>query len=74
LLHPGEPPVVADFDWLRVELPHDVAQDTRVTVRFQLPPIAEPGAYLAVCDLVIEGFTWFAERGSKTVTLAIHVD
>jgi SAM-dependent methyltransferase len=74
LLRAGEPPIVADFDWLRAELPHDVAQDTRVTVLLQLPPIAEPGAYLAVCDLVIEGFAWFAERGSKTVTLAIHVD
>lgn len=74
LFRAGEPPVVADFDWLRADLPHDVASAAHVKIPLELPPISEPGSYLAVCDLVIEGFTWFAERGSRTATLAIQVE
>jgi hypothetical protein len=39
----------------------------------QLPPIAEAGDYLLVFDLVIEGSTWFAERGSLTLDVPYRV-
>jgi SAM-dependent methyltransferase len=62
-----------DFDWLRVALPHDIAPNQTVRVRATLPPIAEPGDYLGVFDLVIEGKTWFAERDSVSLDVPISV-
>jgi SAM-dependent methyltransferase len=62
-----------DFDWLRVPLPHDVGPNESVRVQATLPPIAEPGDYLAVFDPVIEGKTWFAERGSASLDVALLV-
>jgi hypothetical protein len=62
-----------DFDWLRVELPHDVGQHESVTVPVMLPPIAEPGLYRVVFDLVIEGQAWFVERGSVPEEVMVHV-
>ncbi len=73
LSRPGDPPATVDFDWFRADLPHDLLPNTSVRLTVQLPPIEEPGVYLAVFDLVVEGLTWFAERGSQTETLTIHV-
>jgi hypothetical protein len=74
LYRDGEPPVVIDFDWLRTELPHDIGMDETVTLPVTLPPIDEPGHYRVVFDLVIEGQTWFAERGSVPLALTLYVD
>jgi hypothetical protein len=38
-----------------------------------LPAIAEPGDYLLVFDLVVEGVAWFAERGSLTLDVPCRV-
>jgi SAM-dependent methyltransferase len=73
LLRAGEPPVVVDFDWLRVELPHDVRSGTAITLTLQLPAVQELGLYHVVFDLVIEGTAWFAERGSKTAVAHLRV-
>jgi hypothetical protein len=73
LYRDGEPPVVIDFDWLRIELPHDIGMDETVTLPVTLPPIDEPGHYRVVFDLVIEGQTWFAERGSVPLALILQV-
>jgi SAM-dependent methyltransferase len=62
-----------DFDWARVPLPRDVDPDERVRLTLPLLPIAEPGSYLAVVDLVVEGVTWFAERGSASIDVGITV-
>jgi SAM-dependent methyltransferase len=64
---------LVDFDWLRVPLPGDVAPNQTVRIRAALPPIGQPGEYIAVLDLVIEGHAWFAERGSVSVDVPLHV-
>lgn len=60
---------VVDFDWLRVPLPHDVGPGGAVTLAVTLPPIAAPGDYTIVLDLVVEGLTWFAERESQPLVI-----
>ena len=63
----GQARPLVDFDWLRAPLPADVPAEGRARIAVELPPIAEPGDYLVVIDLVIEGSAWFAERGSLTL-------
>ncbi len=67
-------PALIDHDWMRVPLPGNVAPYETVTIAVVLPPIDEPGRYRAVFDLVIEGATWFAQRGSRTCDLTIDVE
>ncbi len=74
LYRDGQPPVLIDFDWLRVDLPRDVARDETATLPVMLPPIDEPGIYRVIFDLVIEGQTWFADRGSVPLELTLRVD
>ena len=62
-----------DFDWYRVDLPHDVEPGDDVTIRAVLPAIREAGDYVVVFDLVVEGLTWFADRGSSPEPLRIRV-
>jgi SAM-dependent methyltransferase len=62
-----------DFDWVRVPLPRDVGPNETVRVRATLPSLAEPGDYIAVVDLVIEGMAWFADRGSVSVDVPLRV-
>jgi len=64
---------LVDFDWLRVALPHDVAPNETVRVQATLPPIGEPGHFIATFDLVIEGKAWFADRDSASVDVPIEV-
>jgi hypothetical protein len=54
-------------------LPADVPAEGRGRIAVELPPIAEPGDYLVVIDLVIEGSAWFAERGSLTLEVPCSV-
>jgi SAM-dependent methyltransferase len=42
-----------------------------LTLEMQVP--TDPGAYLLELDLVIEGVTWFADRGSPTATIPVDV-
>jgi len=62
-----------DLDWLRAELPKDVEQHERIRMIVTLPPLDRPGRYRVVFDLVIEGVTWFAVRGSPVTPLDIQV-
>jgi hypothetical protein len=64
---------LVDFDWVRVPLPRDVAPNDAVRIVATVPAIAEPGEYLAVADLVVEGVLWFADRGSVSVDVPITV-
>ena len=64
---------LVDGDWLRVPLPHDVPPESRLRMELVLPAIAEPGDYLLVFDLVVEGVAWFAERGSLTLDVPCRV-
>ena len=73
LYRAGEGMTVVDFDWLRAPLPHDVAPGAAVTIAATLPPIAGPGRYTVVFDLVVEGFAWFAERESQPLVVTTDV-
>jgi SAM-dependent methyltransferase len=72
-LHRADPQrTLVDFDWLRMELPGNVEPNQTIRVRVPLPAPA-PGDYIAVFDLVVEGMAWFAERGSVSVDVPLHV-
>lgn len=64
---------LVDYDWVRASLPQDVAPEQNVHLVVTLPAIQEPGNYLVVCDLVIEGATWFAERGTRPLEVPCRV-
>lgn len=74
LLGAGDPAPVIDFDWLRLALPRDVSRDETIRMTVALPPIETPGTYQVVFDLVIEGMAWFADRGSRTSAVTLHVE
>jgi SAM-dependent methyltransferase len=73
LYRAGPPRDLIDFDWVRFDLLHDVAPGTRITIDAELPAIEETGDYLVVFDLVVEGLTWFADRGSSPASLNIRI-
>ena len=73
LYRAGPPRETVDFDWLRIDLPHDVGPGEQVAIRAELPPVDVPGDYVVTFDLVVEGLTWFADRGSSPATMFIHV-
>ena len=73
LYREGTPRECVDFDWYRIDLPHDVGPGEQATIRAELPSIREPGDYVVVFDLVVEGLTWFADRGSSPASLQIRI-
>jgi len=68
----AELPVV--YDWHRVSLPEDVPPGGQIVVNARLPVLTSPGSYVVALDLVIEGVTWFAQRGSPVATIATSVE
>ena len=75
-MHEAGEPVgkVIDFDWHRAEFDGDVEPESSVRVRCDLPAIHRAGAYDLQFDLVVEGLTWFAERGaSRPPRLRVNV-
>ncbi len=62
-----------DFDWLRVALGADLDPGGERTLEVELPPFERPGRYRLVLDLVAEGVTWFAEKGSPTTEVPVEV-
>jgi SAM-dependent methyltransferase len=72
-LYRAEPFELVDFDWLREELPQGLDQHESLALTMALPAIDTPGRYLVVFDIVIEGVTWFADRGSRTTTMTLEV-
>ena len=65
---------LVDFDWLRVGFEADVEPNDRVVVEVHLPPIERPGSYEVEFDVVLEGVTWFAKRGSQLAKLGVTVE
>ena len=66
---------VIDFDWHRAELDGDVEPDRGIGVRLDLPAIDRPGVYDLRFDLVVEGLTWFGDRGgSRPPVLRVTVE
>jgi 2-polyprenyl-3-methyl-5-hydroxy-6-metoxy-1,4-benzoquinol methylase len=67
----GDPMLIQDDG--RTPLPENVApgQTCRVTLKVTLPP--ESGEYQLECDLVHEGISWFADKGSGTWRCKVRV-
>ena len=63
-----------EWDLFRAPLPTEVApgETTRVICEFTAP--SDTGHYRIELDLVDEGITWFATRGSPTVVVPLAVD
>lgn len=64
---------MVDLDYVRAALPRDLApgESARVAIAWQAPSVA--GRYTLEFDLVVEGLTWFAARGSKTMSVDLVV-
>jgi SAM-dependent methyltransferase len=69
----GQERRLIDFDWLRVELPRDVAPGEQVSLPVTLPPVASRGECVVLFDLVVEGMVWFAEHGSSPAPVLVSV-
>ena len=65
---------LVDFNWLRAEFGRDIEPEGRIVVEVDLPAIESPGSYEVEFDVVLEGVTWFAKRGSKPTRLGITVE
>ncbi len=63
-----------DFDWVRAALPGDVRPGSTVHIPIVFPPIDVPGDYIISVDLVVEGRTWFADRGSMAIDLECRIE
>ena len=70
----GPPRETVDFDWLRLDLPHDVGPGEQVVISAKLPPLQVPGDYVLMFDLVVEELTWFADRGSSPAQVVLRID
>jgi SAM-dependent methyltransferase len=74
LYRAATPRTLVDFDWVRITLPRDIRPDETVRVAAVLPAIDQPGDYIIVFDVVIEGIAWFADRGSRTLEVSCRVE
>jgi len=65
---------LVDYEWLRANFECDMEPNETADVEIELPAIDLPGSYEVEFDVVLEGVTWFAQRGSQTATLGIAVE
>jgi SAM-dependent methyltransferase len=65
---------LVDFDWYRASLPFDVDPAAQVTIDLLLPATPTNGEFLLRLDLVVEGLTWFSDRGSSAATMRLTVE
>lgn len=56
---------ITDLDFLRLELPHDVAPGSEVVVQGDIPAFHEQGVVHLRLDMVAERIAWFVEHGSE---------
>ncbi|HMG74941.1 MAG TPA: hypothetical protein VK582_15680 [Pyrinomonadaceae bacterium] len=64
---------VASKEEGRSPLPADLASGQQITVSFSVAAPAEPGDYLLEIDMLQEGVSWFATKGSRTYRAIIKV-
>jgi SAM-dependent methyltransferase len=57
----------------RTSLPHDVTPGQTIACELKVTAPSTPGKYQLEIDLVQEGFAWFAEKGSRSVSVNVHV-
>ena len=60
-------------DYGRAELPRDLVKGDTVDVELNLKAPPEPGAYTIELDMVNEGMSWFAQKGSPVATVSLDV-
>ena len=58
---------------VRVTMPADLTPNKSVRLEVPLPAIADAGRYEIVFDMVVEGFAWFEQKGSITLTVPVIV-
>jgi len=64
--------LIQDSD--RSGLPHDVKPGEEVSMEINLTAPSTPGNYILEYDMVQEGVTWFARKGSKTSRVNVQVE
>jgi SAM-dependent methyltransferase len=64
---------LCQLDFGRCSLARDVAPGEEIRVEGQIPPLASPGRYVLRFDLVAEGVSWFADRGTRPAAVPIEV-
>ena len=57
----------------REPLPREVAPGATIDLTLHVPVPARPGRHVLELDLVHEGITWFADRGSPTLTAPVEI-
>jgi uncharacterized membrane protein len=61
------------FDNARYELPNNLRPEDSVKINVDLLADLEPGDYVVEFDMVEEGSYWFAEKGSPTSLVKLHI-
>ena len=61
------------LDFGRCSLARDVAPGEEVRIEGEVPPLPDAGRYLLRFDLVAEGVSWFADRGTIPYAVPIEV-
>jgi len=61
------------FDSAREAITAEVPADTTIDLTLSVPAPPSPGKHVLEIDLVHEGITWFAERGSPVLTSRVEV-
>ncbi len=63
---------VIERDHFRMHLPNDVQPGASVELSVAVPAPAHRGPFTLRFDMVDEGLCWFAERGSRTLEVAVE--
>jgi hypothetical protein len=63
--------VVLEHDYFRAPLPRDIQPGDIFETSISLPWPLTSGSFVIELDMVDEGITWFHERGSATLRLAV---
>jgi len=71
-LDPSGDPVVNDDG--RGALPHDLRPGEEAEITFAVNAPRRPGDYLLEIDMLQEGVSWFALKGSKTLRVPVKVE
>ena len=64
---------LVDLDFLRAPLPNVVGPGENAALTAGVRAPSRPGRYRLELDMVDEGIVWFAQRGSPTVEVELHV-
>ncbi|HXX70215.1 MAG TPA: hypothetical protein VEK07_23750 [Polyangiaceae bacterium] len=68
------PTTLRDFEGIRTELPADVPPGGALDVLARVKAPAAEGAYQLQWDLVVEGITWFSQRGHAMAEEGVVVE